>query len=210
MSRRWHAVREAEFPWPSLLVLAVTFVVYVVISTFITNDSSVSIEAATDTTAIGSPAVVPAPLVAGELVASPVTTAATGGLAAVVTATADRGPAFPAVVRVTGATVPPRPPDPCADVDVFRRLFDLPDRFVGLAFRESSCDNSATTWCCYGWFQLYVELHLADHRLAPLYAECGITGPADVLGDTPAAKRRNVCGAAAVYQIQGGSAWDAW
>ena len=94
---------------------------------------------------------------------------------------------------------------------------ELPERFDRVGFLESSCRNDVSSFCCHGYWQLYVTLHLQDHRLAPLYAACEIRSIASVLGDdddTPLElarkKQRNACGAAAVYAVSGGGAWDVW
>lgn len=142
------------------------------------------------------------------------------GEAASATAAAERGaavqvaqpPAAPSTAPggVHGLPFAPAGLTGCDEARFYRVQFGLPDRFDGLAWRESNCRNDVSSFCCHGLYQLYVTLHLADHRLAPLYAECGIDEVADVLGLDPLDKQRNVCAAAAVYAISGGGAWDAW
>ncbi len=158
------------------------------------------------TVAVGPPPAPPSPTV--------------GQAAATVGAAALRGPQMQ-----IAATLPPPPSVPsglnglpfapaglegCDEMEWYRRQAGLVDHFDGLGFRESSCRNDVSSFCCHGYWQLYVTLHLRDHRLAPRYARCGITGVADVLGPEPIEKQRNACGAAAVYAVSGGGAWDAW
>lgn len=103
----------------------------------------------------------------------------------------------------------------CDEMMFYARQFGITD-ILGehdtyrVGFGESSCKNYVKTWCCYGHWQLYVTLHLKDHRLGPRYAECGISSIADVFGDTPIQKQRNACGARAVLDVQGPNAWDAY
>ena len=99
----------------------------------------------------------------------------------------------------------------CDEFDFYRVQVGLPDRFRGIAWRESNCRNEpeVRTFCCHGYLQLYVSLHLRDHRIGPRYAECGITGISDIDQDTPLSKQKQLCGAKALYDIVGISAWSA-
>lgn len=135
---------------------------------------------------------------------------------------ATRGEAEQVIPTLPPPTVPPEPVglhglpfapehlDGCDEMMWYAYQFDLPARFEGVGWRESRCRNNVNTYCCWGYWQLYVSLHLQDHRLAPMYAECGIASIEDIFGNEPIKKQRNACGAAAVYAVQGGSAWDAW
>jgi len=125
--------------------------------------------------------------------------------AGVATAVALRGLAF--------QLVPPPPPGPygltgCEEMRWYRVNAGLPSRFDALGWRESNCRNEdgVRTFCCHGYWQLYVSLHLRDPRLAPRYAACGITSHYDVNSDTHIDKLRQACGAKAVYDITPG-AW---
>ena len=99
----------------------------------------------------------------------------------------------------------------CDEMNWYREAVGLPDAFGGIGWRESNCRNeeAVKTWCCHGWWQLWVELHLQDHRLAPRYAECGITSHHDVNSDTPEDKLRQACGAKALYDVNGTTPWVA-
>ena len=106
---------------------------------------------------------------------------------------------------------PPPGLDLCDEMAWYIDDVGLPDAFHTIGFGESRCINrpDVRTWCCHGWFQLWIDLHLQDHRLAPLYAECGITSKWDVNGDTPDDKKRQACGAKALYDTMGTSPWKA-
>lgn len=119
-------------------------------------------------------------------------------------------PPVPSQAGLHGLPFAPDDLTGCSEMMWYAYQFGLPARFEGVGFRESSCRNDVNTYCCYGYWQLYVSLHLRDHRLAPMYAECNITSIEDIFGNEPIKKQRQACGAAAVYQVQGGSAWDAW
>jgi hypothetical protein len=99
----------------------------------------------------------------------------------------------------------------CEEFDFYRAQVGLPERFNGIAWRESNCRNEpgVRTFCCHGYLQLYVDMHLKDHRLAPLYADCGITAISDINQNTPLSKQKQLCGAAALYSVAGISAWSA-
>lgn len=125
-------------------------------------------------------------------------------------------PADPLVERsapITGATLPilglhglpiaPADLDGCAEMAWYRTQAGLIDHFDPVGFRESSCRNDVSSWCCHGYWQIHAEFWV------PL-PECDVTTVADLLGDSPIQKQRNACAARVVYETQGGSAWDAW
>ena len=99
--------------------------------------------------------------------------------------------------------------DACAEMEWYFDLVGLPERFDLIGYRESRCLNrdDVRTSCCHGWLQLWVELHLRDHRLAPRYAACGVDGFDDVNSDTHEDKLRHVCAAKALYDVVGLDAW---
>jgi hypothetical protein len=82
-------------------------------------------------------------------------------------------------------------------------------RMSRIMWRESRCTPSvvSNTGCCVSLLQLYVGLHLRDHRLAPRYNECGVYGWGDLDGADDV--RRHVCAAAALYSVVGIDAWAA-
>lgn len=98
----------------------------------------------------------------------------------------------------------------CSEMEFYRRQWQLPDHFDTVGWRESRCDNTAQNSCCHGYWQLYVSLHLRDHRLAPLYARCEIRSSLDVRGEDPLVKQKQACATYAVYIVQGGEAWVTW
>jgi hypothetical protein len=63
------------------------------------------------------------------------------------------------------------------------------------------------TFCCHGYLQLYISLHVRDHRLAPLYRACGVSTHHDINSDTHEDKQRHLCAAAALYSVVGDEAW---
>lgn len=83
----------------------------------------------------------------------------------------------------------------------------LPAYFDRIVYRESRCtaDPSVRTYCCVGPLQLYVSLHLRDHRLAPRYHACGVKSERDV--DGPDDVARHYCAAKALYDVVGDDAW---
>src|SRR6187399_3075108 len=119
---------------------------------------------------------------------------------------------------------PPTPPPPettnppqygapsglsdCDEMRWYRINAGLPSRFDAIGWRESNCRNEdgVRTYCCYGYWQLYVSIHLRDPRLGPRYRACGVNSADDVNSDTVADKLRQACAAKAVYDIQPG-AW---
>lgn len=130
---------------------------------------------------------------------------------ATVTQTAVRGSMFQAT-----DTLPPLPPptglhgkpfapaglDRCDELQFYRKQWGLPDNFDRIGFKESSCRNDVSSWCCHGFFQL--------HRLwipTDGFQACGITKISDMLGNEPIKKQRNACGAAFVLREQGCRAW---
>jgi hypothetical protein len=100
--------------------------------------------------------------------------------------------------------------DRCAEMSWYRARAGLPEVFDRIGRRESNCRNEDTvhTFCCYGWWQLWVSLHLADRRMAPGYHACGVFSAADVNSDTPGDKARQACATAVLYSVVGLSAWQ--
>jgi hypothetical protein len=97
------------------------------------------------------------------------------------------------------------------EFDWYRQAFGMPPLFIGIGYRESRHiqDEHVRTSCCVGWLQLWVALHLRDHRLAPRYEACGVDHESDVDGPEPWEKWRHMCAARAVLDVQGMSAWAA-
>ena len=118
----------------------------------------------------------------------------------------------PAPVEDVAAPPPPAAPagmSNCDEMHWYRQRAGLPARFDALGWRESNCRNEdgVRTYCCYGWWQLNVGLHLRDHRLAGRYHQCGVYSYADVNSDTPGDKLRQACAAKALFDVVGYSAW---
>lgn len=126
--------------------------------------------------------------------------------------------------QIIQLTPPPPPPEPvgllglpfappglsdCNEFRFYRQQWNMPEWFDRIARRESNCRNEdgVRTWCCHGWLQLYVSVHLRDHRLAPHYAACGVRSHHDINSDTPVEKQRHLCAAKALYTVVGMKAW---
>lgn len=116
-------------------------------------------------------------------------------------------------IQLTSTLPPPVPvfDDPCAEMSWYRQQAGLPESFDRIGWRESRCLNrdDVRTFCCHGWWQLYVGLHVRDHRLGPLYAACGVFSADDVNSDTAEDKRRQACAAYALWSVVGDDAWAA-
>lgn len=133
---------------------------------------------------------------------------------AIATQTADRlerwqETPLPAPPTTTVGQFAPSGLSDCDEMTWYRVQAGLPAKFDQIGWRESRCINrdDVRTFCCHGWFQLFVSLHLRDHRLAARYAACGIDSADDVNSDTPIDKWRQACAAKAVYDVQPG-AWS--
>lgn len=99
----------------------------------------------------------------------------------------------------------------CDEMNWYRVAVGLPEAFSGIGWRESNCRNedAVRTGCCHGYWQLWTDLHLKDHRLAPKMAACGVSSYQDLNSDTPEDKLRQACAAKALYDVVGLSAWAA-
>jgi hypothetical protein len=122
-------------------------------------------------------------------------------------------------------TEPPPPPDPspfglpfappeltgCDEMMFYLTQRGFPEQFRRIGWRESNCRNEpeVRTYCCHGYLQLYVSIHLKDHRLGPKYAECGVASHHDINDVDPVSKQRHACAARALYDVQGIAAWRA-
>jgi hypothetical protein len=99
----------------------------------------------------------------------------------------------------------------CDEMSYYRAQWGLPASFDTLGWRESGCRNEETvrTFCCYGYWQLYISTFVRDLRAGPrLAAECSVYSSVDVDGNNPADKQRQACAAAVMYSIQGVGAWS--
>lgn len=125
-------------------------------------------------------------------------------------------------VRMNNATQvtetdPPPPPSNeapaglsnCEEMSWYRQYVGLPAVFDRLGYRESNCRNSESvhTGCCWGYWQLWISLHVRDGSLAAAYAACGVSSRFDVDSDTPGDKRRQACATKALYDQEGLSPW---
>lgn len=126
----------------------------------------------------------------------------------------------PAPTGLGGRPFAPKGLDECAEMEFYRKQFGLPERFGtggghqlwvasdGLGWRESKCKNYVNTWCCYGYWQLHINLFLKDWRLGPLLRnECKVEGVSDIFGTTPLQKQKQACAARKTYDVSGYEPW---
>lgn len=99
----------------------------------------------------------------------------------------------------------------CDNAEFYRVQWSLPERFRQITWREANCRNEdgVRTSCCHSRYQLWVALHMKDHRIAPRYAACGVSTFHDINSDTELDKQRAACAAKALFDVVGYSAWSA-
>lgn len=136
----------------------------------------------------------------------------------------ESAPAYAPAVRLFSPDGPPREPvrpvgllglalapngaDACAEAKFYRAQFGLPERFDALVWRESRCTNTviSSTGCCVGYLQLH-QIIFHDHRMTARLAACGATW-ANVRGDDPLSKQRQMCAAKQLYDVAGAQPWS--
>lgn len=111
----------------------------------------------------------------------------------------------PLAVLVTGATVsapaerlnPPQPP-PRTTEEMIRDVWpdNLEERALRIAYRESRYECCVRTWCCFGVFQIYLDIH------RPWLNEMGIYTIADLYDPLT-----NIKAAYHLYELDG---WNPW
>lgn len=133
---------------------------------------------------------------------------------AVATAQAERlDPPTTLETTTTAAPVivvgPPAGLSNCDEMHWFRVHAGLPDRFDAIGYRESNCRNEdgVHTFCCHGFWQLYISLWIKDSRLGPKIRACGVSSYLDVNSDTYEDKLRQACSAKAAYDVSGYTPW---
>jgi hypothetical protein len=110
--------------------------------------------------------------------------------------------------------LPPPPLNPegligCQEMEWYRSYVGLPEIFDGLGWRESNCRNDVRTFCCYGYWQIYISLWLqvnSSYR-EHLIDRCGITGVASIYGLSDRQKLANACAVKVAYDISGLTPW---
>lgn len=119
-------------------------------------------------------------------------------------------PKPPAPVGLGGRPFAPAGLSDCAEMTFYRKQWGLPSVFDQLGWRESNCRNedAVRTYCCHGYWQLYISLFLRDPRMKPRLTACGVDAADDVNSDNPYDKQRQACSAKALYDVQGISAWN--
>lgn len=118
----------------------------------------------------------------------------------------------PVAKGLNGLPFAPEGLDACDEMMFYGAQFGLPEWFRGIGWRESNCRNEdgVKTFCCHGYWQLYVSLHLKDHRLGHRYRdECGVHSKDDVNSDVPIEKQRQACAVSVLYDVMGSDPWRA-
>jgi len=97
----------------------------------------------------------------------------------------------------------------CDEMNFYRVQWGLPEKFNSIGWRESNCRNEdiVKTYCCYGYWQMYIYLFLKDHRMIPLLIKCEVDSHEDINSDEPLDKQRQACAAKALYDVEGLSPW---
>ena len=97
----------------------------------------------------------------------------------------------------------------CAEMEWYRNYVGLPETFNGLGWRESNCRNDVRTFCCYGYWQVYISLWLSSnssYRNA-LINVCGISGVESIYGLSDSQKFAQACAVKVAYDISGLQPW---
>lgn len=96
----------------------------------------------------------------------------------------------------------------CDEMQWYRIDAGLPERFDAIGWRESNCRNeeSVHTFCCWGYWQLYVSLHLSG-SLGSKMNDCGVYSRFDLDSDTPEDKKRQACATKVLYDANGLAPW---
>ena len=97
----------------------------------------------------------------------------------------------------------------CDEMDWYRKYVGLPETFNTLGWRESNCRNDVRTYCCYGYWQVYITLWLSpnsDYRPA-LLNNCGINGVESIFGLSNRQKLAQACATKVAYDISGLKPW---
>lgn len=138
--------------------------------------------------------------------------------AAIVATAAVRGEAFlvtptepPEPTGINGLPFAPPGLEACDEMMFYAKQFGMPDWFRGIGWRESNCRNEdgVKTYCCHGYLQLYISLHLKDHRLVDGYHACGVYSKDDVNSNNQVEKQRHMCAASVLYDVMGSDPWRA-
>ena len=119
-------------------------------------------------------------------------------------------PPTPPPTGLNGLPFAPEGLSNCEEMKFYRVQAGLPDIFDKFGWRESNCRNEegVRTYCCWGYWQLYVSLHLKDHRIEDPYNACGVFSRFDIDSDEPLDKQRQACATKALLEVQGLGAWD--
>lgn len=97
----------------------------------------------------------------------------------------------------------------CAEMEWYINHVGLPSVFSSLGWRESNCRNDVRTFCCYGWWQEYINLWLSNKSSYRdgLINDCGISGVDSIFGTSDSQKLASACAAKVVYEISGLTPW---
>jgi LysM repeat protein len=142
-----------------------------------------------------APTTTATPTTAPPTTAAPTTAAsATTELPATTSPTTD-----PPATTDAATTAPPTPPAPGEIEQIIRNVWpdDLEEQALRIAWRESSYNPRAQSYCCSGLFQIYYDVH------ASWLADLGIDSVEDLYDP-----HANATAAYAVYQRSG--SWEPW
>ena len=97
----------------------------------------------------------------------------------------------------------------CEEMDWYRKYAGLPTVFDSLGYRESRCNNDVRTYCCYGYWQNYLESHLSVKSAYRewIINECGVREISDIFGNSDNQKYKQACVTFVVYSISGLAPW---
>lgn len=131
-------------------------------------------------------------------------------------------PPVPPVIESGLFGLPFAPPgsSDCERANFYAAEFGLPASFgdrprsgpasqQGIAWRESNCENDATSpnGCCWGVWQHAFRSEIRDTAAGPIYVRCEVTVLFDYIGPSELAYQKNACVAAGKFHIFGYGPW---
>ncbi len=91
----------------------------------------------------------------------------------------------------------------CAEMEFYRKQAGLPSDFDWIGRAESTCVNTASTFCCHGYFQVHtLWINGRSGR------ECDVYSKWDYDDTTALSKQKAACMAVIVLDESGVCAWD--
>lgn len=98
----------------------------------------------------------------------------------------------------------------CDELNWYRQNVGLPIIFNSLGYRESNCRNDVRTFCCFGYWQLYINLFLQSNSSYQdrIKKECLVNSVIDIYGLSDEQKYKQACVTYVVYSISGLVPWN--